>query len=150
MISPRDPIFVALLTLVSVGLLKWCARTIIEAIAERKRVKVMPCECGRLVCFQPPLQLPTKADLYAFGGQVVAAMSTAEGVPAPAIVIEDIEPPMIDAELVEAGHFDRPGAGGLVELCGLCNDRPDHPRHFSRSHPEWCSGEWARRAAQRT
>lgn len=77
----RDPIVLVLLTLVSAGALKWAGRTIVESIANARRVKVISCECGRLVHFYPPLKLPTKAELYALGGDVVAAMNAAEGVP---------------------------------------------------------------------
>jgi len=77
----RDPIVLVLLTLVSAGALKWAGRTIVDAIANARRVKVISCECGRLVDFYPPLKLPTKAELYALGGDVVAAMNAAEGVP---------------------------------------------------------------------
>lgn len=115
----KDPIVVALLMLVSLGALKWAGRTIVEAIANSKRTKVVPCECGRLVYFQPPLQLPTKADLYAAAGTITAAMSAAEGIPIQGgqIVLEEIPP---GAPLVELEGGDGLEPCSKAKPCSFC------------------------------
>lgn len=122
--TSRDLLLV-LATLVSVGALKWCGRTIVEALAERKRAKVLPCQCGRFVVFPPPLQLPTKADLYAFGGQVLAGMAVAEGVPmttAPGqLVLEDLV-------AGPGGDLQRPPTDGIrCASCGCHGHGPPVP-----------------------
>ncbi len=111
----KDPIVVALLMLASLGALRWCGRTIVEAIANSKRVKVQPCSCGRLVYFDPPLKLPTKAEIYGFAGTVAAAMAAAEGIPVQGqIILEDVPPPADLVAAVEACSTASP-----CELCQL-------------------------------
>jgi hypothetical protein len=75
-LSLTSPLVVALITLVSVSALKWSARTIVAAIANRGRVKVRFCpRCQTAVHFNPPIRLPGKSDLI--NASAVAASTIA-------------------------------------------------------------------------
>lgn len=84
----RDPLPVALLAIVSVGAARWVVRTIVEQLAERKRVKVRHCPgCGGAVMFYPAgvwdqIRKVKARDLVDVGVQVGHVVAAAEaGIP---------------------------------------------------------------------
>jgi len=76
----QDIVVYFLAGLASLGVLKWCVRTIVQGIAMRKWPQNRLCEnCGHTVLFTPPLKLPTKADLYRVAGETAVAVNKIEG-----------------------------------------------------------------------
>lgn len=76
----QDIIVYFLAGLASLGVLKWCARTIVQGVAMRKYPRERTCEnCGRRVLFHPPMKLPTKTDLYRVAGEASIIANKIEG-----------------------------------------------------------------------
>ena len=76
----QDIIVYFLAGLASLAVLKWCARTIVQAVAMRKYPHERICEnCGHRVLFIPPMKLPTKTDLHRVANETATLMNKIEG-----------------------------------------------------------------------